>query len=59
MLKGLIYLVTQDYFKAVEVAEILKQSGWAVIYDLAGKSRKKQLREADRRGAAYAVILED
>ncbi len=57
-----IYLVTlgeQAVQKGQTIARTLRQAGFSVITDLLRRSMKSQLRDANRLGAGFAVILGD
>jgi histidyl-tRNA synthetase len=48
----------EDRERALELAIELRRAGIAADLDLAGRSSKGQMKQADRSGAAHAVILE-
>ena len=48
-----------DPERAFGVALALRRARLATRLDLAGRSAKNQMRQADRSGARFAVILED
>jgi histidyl-tRNA synthetase len=49
----------EDRERALQLAIELRRAGVAADLDLAGRSNKGQMKQADRSGAAQAVILED
>ena len=55
-----VYIVLQDPAlagHAVSVCDALRKSGIRSLMDLAGRSMKAQMREANRIGAAYALFI--
>lgn len=51
------YLVTDQPAHAFSVAEKIRRAGKSAEVDLSGKAFSKQMAQAGRRGAAYALIL--
>ncbi len=45
--------------RALAIATALRRAGLSADLDLADRSRKGQMKQADRRGARYAVLLEE
>ena len=45
--------------KSVELAQLLRDEGYAVEYDLVGRKLKQQMNYADKIGAKYVIVLGD
>ncbi|MFM7389221.1 MAG: histidine--tRNA ligase [Vampirovibrionales bacterium] len=53
------YIVTDQTATAMKLAQQLRQQGYCVEVDLSGKKFGKQLEQASKRGATYAIVVGD